>query len=99
MSRQDYVFLVLLLPFDRLVETIPLCQGLVFATRLDKGPESMLDGMGCHLPMKLREQNSELNLSGQRTRRPSKKHRRSKQHRLPPDPYRHLARPANRPLQ
>ena len=62
------------------VETIPLCQGLVFATghqrsraricdwtskvkssyvRLDiKGPESMPDGMGCHLPMKLRGQNS-----------------------------------------
>ena len=38
--------------------------------RLDfKGPESMPDGMGCHLPMKLREENSELNHSDQRTRR------------------------------
>ena len=38
--------------------------------RLDfKGPKSMPDGMGCHLPMKLREQNSDLNHSGQRTRR------------------------------
>ena len=39
------------------VETIPLCQGLVFATRLQR-PESMPDGMGCHSPMKLRGQNS-----------------------------------------
>ena len=34
--------------------------------RLDfKDFQSMPDGMGCHLPMKLREQNSELNHSGQ----------------------------------
>ena len=46
------------------VDTIPLCQGSYL--RLDfKDLQSMPDGMGCHLPMKLREQNSELNHSGQ----------------------------------
>ena len=35
-----------------------------------KDPQSMPDGMGCHLPMKLREHNSELNHSGQSQSQP-----------------------------
>ena len=39
--------------------------------RMDiKGPQSMTDGMVCHLPMKLREHNSELNHSGQSQSQP-----------------------------